>query len=280
MNRLKQHLNDSLQKLELTPAMEADILMNAEKPVRKVRFHSRAIVVALLVVCMVSITAVAAVISTGWQVFTDPDNIRLVHAIPNEFTARPLDPAGERAVLAVLENNNTSGSFASLAQLEDTLGVHLLWSDKLKLGTVYTDGVPSPAEIWWSASGTPADGYLINSNTYAMQPLEYVDQTHLPHPSNDAYLFYSAWFQVGEHAPTYEHASFTNLSYTLYKTHYIAELDVIAEIAYASNHTSATAYFTSGGIHYEIEVGVPYIHASHRITLAEDLICEILDNLR
>ena len=60
MNRLKQHLNDSLQELELTPAMEAEILMNVEKPVRKVRFHSRAIVVALLVVCMVSITAVAA----------------------------------------------------------------------------------------------------------------------------------------------------------------------------------------------------------------------------
>ena len=67
MNRLKQHLNDSLQELELTPAMEAEILMNAEKPAQKVRFRSRAMVAALLVVCMVSITAVAAVMSTGWQ---------------------------------------------------------------------------------------------------------------------------------------------------------------------------------------------------------------------
>lgn len=280
MNRLKQHLNDSLKELELTPAMEAEILMNTQKPVQKVRFRSRAIVAALLVVCMVSITAVAAVISSGWQVFTDPDNIRLVHAIPNEFTARPLDPAGERAVLAVFENNSTSGSFTSFAQLEDTLGVHLLWSEKLKLGTVYTDGVPSSAEIWWSASGTPADGYLVNSNTYAVQSLEYVDQTYYSHPSNDAYLFYNAWFQVGEHAPTHEHSSFTNLSFTLYKTHYIAALDTTAEVAYASNHTSATAYFTAGGIHYEIEVSVPYIHASRRVTLAENLICTILDDLR
>lgn len=280
MNRLKQHLNDSLKELELTPAMEAEILMNTQKPVREVRFRSRAIVAALLVVCMVSITAVAAVISSGWQVFTDPDNIRLVHAIPNEFTARPLDPAGEHAVLAVFENNSTSGSFTSFAQLEDTLGVHLLWSEKLKLGTVYTDGVPSSAEIWWSASGTPADGYLVNSNTYAVQSLEYVDQTYYSHPSNDAYLFYNAWFQVGEHAPTHEHSSFTNLSFTLYKTHYIAALDTTAEVAYASNHTSATAYFTAGGIHYEIEVSVPYIHASRRVTLAENLICTILDDLR
>ena len=67
MNRLKPHLNDSLKELELTPAMEAESLMNAKQPVRTVRFRSRAIVAALLVVCMVSITAVAAVISTGWQ---------------------------------------------------------------------------------------------------------------------------------------------------------------------------------------------------------------------
>lgn len=279
MNQLKQNLNDGLNELELTLAMEAEILMNAETPTRKVRFRSRAVIAALLAICMVSITAVAAVISSNWKVFTDPNNIRLVHAIPNELSARPLDAADERAVLAVFENN-ISGSFTNLAQLEDTLGVHLLWSEKLNLGTVYTDGVPSPAEIWWSASGTPADGYLVNSNTFAVQPLEYVDQTYLSHPSNDAVLFYNAWFQVGEQAPQLEHSSFTNLSFTLYKTHYISALDTTAEIAYASNHTSAVAYFTAGGIHYELDVSVPHIHASRRVTLAEDLICEILDDLR
>jgi hypothetical protein len=203
-----------------------------------------------------------------------------VHAVPRERSARPLDAAGERAALAVFQDNNTSGSFSNLTQFEDTFGVHLLWSEKLKSGTVYTDGVPSPSKIWWSASGTSADGYLVNSNTYAVQSLEYVDQTYYSHPSNDAYLFYNAWFQVGEHAPTHEHSSFTNLSFTLYKTHYIATLDTTAKIAYASNHTSATAYFTAGGIHYEIEVSVPYIHASRRVTLAENLICAILDDLR
>ena len=121
---------------------------------------------------------------------------------------------------------------------------------------------------------------MVNSNTYAVQSLEYVDQTYVSHPSNDAVLHYNAWFQVDKQAPQLEHSSFINFSDTLYKTHYIASLGTTAEIAYASNHTSATAYFTAGGIHYEIEASVPYIHASRRVTFAENLICAILDDLR
>ena len=67
MNKLKQHLNDSLNELELSPAMEAEILMNTERPARKVRFRSRAVVATLLVVCLLSITAVATAISTGCE---------------------------------------------------------------------------------------------------------------------------------------------------------------------------------------------------------------------
>lgn len=65
MNRLKQHLNDSLQELEMTPAMQAEIFRKTEKPVRAARKHGRVAIAALLVMCMVGITAVATQIA-GW----------------------------------------------------------------------------------------------------------------------------------------------------------------------------------------------------------------------
>ena len=57
MNRLKQHLNDSLRELEMTPAMEAAILMSAKTPAKTARKRGRVAVAALLVMCMVGITA-------------------------------------------------------------------------------------------------------------------------------------------------------------------------------------------------------------------------------
>ena len=56
MNSLKQNLDNALDSLELTPAMEAEILMNASAPARKTRRRSRAVIAALLVVCLLSIT--------------------------------------------------------------------------------------------------------------------------------------------------------------------------------------------------------------------------------
>ena len=160
MNRLKQHLNDSLKELELTPAMEAEILMNAKKPVRTVRFRSRAIVAALLVVCMVSITAVAAVISTGWQqnpvIFETreeriarlqktemlPNNVSLENisgAYQVEFTNEQPQyvPLSDQAITE-LENFPTFtiedeifavNYYPSLADVEEQLGFSLLSAD-------------------------------------------------------------------------------------------------------------------------------------------------------
>lgn len=129
MNRLKQHLNDSLQELELTPAMEAEILMNAEKPARKVRFRSRAVVAALLVVCMVSITAVAAAAS-GWSL--RKEGKKLV-ATPDQPTHEQLSEKAMKLIEKCIETKERRFGYDAPEQFADAFGYELLKIDPLQL---------------------------------------------------------------------------------------------------------------------------------------------------
>lgn len=130
MNQLKQHLNDSLQELELTPAMEAEILMNAEKPARKVRFRSRAMVAALLVVCMVSITAVAAVVGSGLSL--QKNGNRLV-ATPDQLTHAQLSKKAMKLIETCIETRERQIYFDDPEQFSAAFGYRLLMVDDLQL---------------------------------------------------------------------------------------------------------------------------------------------------
>ena len=132
MNRLKQHLNDSLNELELSPAMEAEILLNTERPARKVRFRSRAVVATLLVVCLLSITAVATAISTGWDWSLWDD----LTVLPEQPTHAPLDEESQAYLADVIDNHQERGSFVyqdSFSEFEETVGISLLRTDDMRL---------------------------------------------------------------------------------------------------------------------------------------------------
>lgn len=66
MNRLKQHLNDSLQELEMTQAMHASILSGTAAVSAKTRCFTRPLIVLLAVLCLSFIT-VAAAVYNGWN---------------------------------------------------------------------------------------------------------------------------------------------------------------------------------------------------------------------
>ena len=130
MNRLKQHLNDSLKELELTPAMEAEILMNAEKPVRKVRFRSRAVVAALLVVCLLSVTAVATVMSSGWHIHKEGKELV---ATPDQPTHAQLPKKAMTLIEKCIETKERRLGYDNSEQFADAFGYKLLKIDSLQL---------------------------------------------------------------------------------------------------------------------------------------------------
>lgn len=66
MNKLKQHLNDSLQELEMTPAMQASILSGTAVVSTKTHRFIRPLIVLLAVLCL-SFVTVAAALYNGWN---------------------------------------------------------------------------------------------------------------------------------------------------------------------------------------------------------------------
>lgn len=129
MNKLKQHLNDSLNELELSPAMEAEILLNTERPARKVRFRSRAVVAALLVVCLLSVTAVAAVVSSGWN-WENWDDLTV---IPEQPTHSPLDEGPQAYLAEKIAAKERDVAFDTFEDFQKTLGYSLLHADRMQL---------------------------------------------------------------------------------------------------------------------------------------------------
>lgn len=129
MNRLKQHLNDSLQELEMTSAMQAEIFRKTEKPVRKARFRSRAAVAALLVVCMMGITAVAAVVSTGWR--WNPADLQNGLMTPNTYQGLPQKTLDYLEGLIAAKQREIG--FDTFEEFEETMGFSLLQAEGMHL---------------------------------------------------------------------------------------------------------------------------------------------------
>ncbi len=129
MNQLKQHLNDSLQGLEMTPAMEAEILMNLEKPARTSRSRGRLAVAALLVVCTVGVTAVAAVVSTGWKWNpADPQNGLMTPSTYQGLPQKTLD-----YLEGLIAAKQREVGFGTFEEFEETMGFSLLRAEGMRL---------------------------------------------------------------------------------------------------------------------------------------------------
>ncbi|MBO4929401.1 MAG: hypothetical protein J6D61_03050 [Clostridia bacterium] len=278
MNQLKQHLNDSLKELELTPAMEAEILMNAEKPARKVRFRSRAVVAALLVVCMVSITAVAAVMSaTGWshgdahyisrdaaiaelqqvselpegflERYSDTDGFYILTFTPELSQYPPLSVQAIEHLRPFVSNKQFQISYSSFDELEEKLGIHLLrFSEVLDTPDCIHTHASSvdPEDFQWSAQYDQCDF----DNRYFVSVNALLDTAKQPVP-----VTYELWLL--------EESQVTQCE--------IPSLGVVADIV-LFRENSAMIYLVCEGISYEIQVTVARNSGKDPVTIAFNLL--------
>ena len=241
MNRLKQHLNDSLKELELTPAMEAEILMNAEKPARKVRFRSRAVVAALLVVCMVSITAVAALGSSGWIWYKQDE----LTAQPEQPTHSPLDEQSQAYLSEVIDNHQEHGSFVyqdSFAEFEETVGISLLRTDDMRL--YVNDSTGKKIDVF--VGGPDAATAQINARYGG----DIYDED-----GNIIGLMYLDMLVDFSEEPTQVTHSFDSetMSGELRSQYEIQSLGVVADLVYWSGRPSVYAFFQHNDASYIVD---------------------------
>lgn len=264
MNQLKQHLNDSLNELEMTPAMEAEILMNTEKPARKVRFRSRAVVAALLVVCMVSITAVAAAAS-GWSL--RKEGKKLV-ATPDQPTHEQLSEKAMKLIEKCIETKERRFGYDAPEQFADAFGYELLKIDPLQLEAF--DDVQKNIRV--NVGGLHAEnaqitaryhGRLYDENgkqeafvsVFTCLDMD-VDPTDTTHP----YMFESedGDESLGQHP--------------VFSTYALSKLDVIAEIVSWPEdiHSGIRAFFIYKDVTYKVSIHVSTnIASTHESMLAD-----------
>lgn len=277
MKKLQQHLNDSLSELELSPAMEAEILMSAEKPARKVRFRSRAVVAALLVVCLMGITAVAAVVSSGWNhgsaEYVSMQELQQVHDLPERFTKKysdvdglyiltftpeispypPLSAQAMEHIQPFIVNKQFKIPYASFDEIEEKLGIHLLRTSAL---TNTTDQIvthassANPEDFQWSASYELTD--LDKKHFMSVNAL--LDTLEQPEP-----VTYELWLQEESQVFQYD----------------ISELAVTADMVLLREN-SVMVYLVYEGIAYEIQVTTGWNSGEDPVELA----CDLLEALR
>ncbi len=276
MNKLNQHLNDSLSELELSSSMEAEILMNAEKPARKVRFRSRAVVTALLVVCLLSVTAVAAVVSSGWNhgnaEYVSMQELQQTHDLPERFTEKysdveglyiltftpelsPYPPLSAQAMAHIrpfIANKQFKIPYSSFEEIEGKLGIHLLQTSALTNATnqiITHASSTNPEDFQWSASYELAD--LDKKHFMAVNVL--LDTLEQPEP-----VTYELWLQEESQVFQYD----------------ISALAVTADMVLLREN-SVMIYLVYNGIAYEIQVTTGWNSGENPVELA----CDLLETL-
>ena len=242
MNRLKQHLNDSLQELEMTPALQAEIFMKTEKPAA--RKHGRVAVAALLVMCMVGITAVAAVVSTGWT--WDPTDLRTVVMEPATYGRLPKKTLDYLSDLIAADQREIG--FDSFEAFEETMGFPLLRAEGMQLVDARVDKTEpkslinvhiggldvSSAQLWITYSGDIRDDKG-NFGGRLVVPAAVVDLSAAPQ-------------QVPHH---YEGRNMAEATLSQYE---IQALGVTADLLSWADRMSVDTYFTYEGVTYQIFV--------------------------
>ena len=265
MNQLKQHLNDSLQELELTPAMEAEILMNAEKPAQKVRFRSRAVVAALLVVCMVSITAVAALGSSGWIWYKQDE----LTAQPEQPTHSPLDEQSQAYLSEVIDNHQEHGSFVyqdSFAEFEETVGISLLRTDDMRL--YVNDSTGKKIDVF--VGGPDAANAQINAL--------YGGDIHGEDGCRIGLMYFDMLVDFRENPTQVTHSFSEKMMVSALRTQYeIQSLGVVADLIYWPNKPTVCAFFQYDGASYTIKGCSVEAFDDHSVAL--ESFCSLLELL-
>lgn len=265
MNKLKQHLNDSLTELELSPAMEAEILMNAEKPARKLRFRSRAVVAALLVVCLLSVTAVAAAVSSGLQIRKEG---KVLVATPDQPTHAQLSKKAMKLIEKCIETKERKVFSDDLDQFADTFGYELLRVDDLQLEANSVFG----RNIYTNVGGLDPNAAQITSRYHG----RICDETG----KQKAYLSFDACLDMDADPTNRTHAYLFESEdgdeslgqNPVFSTYEIAALNVTAEIMSWPDdlHLGIETFFIYENVTYNVSVHVPTnIRSTHESMLAD-----------
>ncbi len=265
MNKLNQHLNDSLSELELSPSMEAEILMNAEKPARKVRFRSRAVVTALLVVCLLSVTAVAAVISTGWDWSLWND----LTVIPEQPTHAPLAETSQAYLADVIDNHQERGSFVyqdSFAEFEETVGISLLRTDDMRL---YVD----------DSTGKKIDVFVGGPDSANAQiNALYGGDIHGEDGCRIGLMYFDMLVDFRENPTQVTHSFSEKMMVGALRTQYeIQSLGVVADLIYWPNKPTVYAFFQYDDASYTIKGCSVEAFDDHSVAL--ESFCSLLELL-
>ena len=265
MNKLKQHLNDSLQELEMTPAMEADILLNAEKPAKKVRSRSRTVVAALLVVCLLSTTAVATMISSGWN-WDQWDDLTV---IPEQPTHSPLDEESQAFLADVIDNHQERGSFVyqnSFAEFEETVGISLLRTDRFYL---YVD----------DSTGKMIDVFVGGPDAANAQiSALYGGDIYGEDGSRIGLLYFDMLANLSETPTQVTHRFSEKMMVGALRTQYeIQSLGVVADLIYWPNKPNVYAFFQYNDASYKVK-GCS-VEAFYDTSCALETFCQLLELL-
>lgn len=265
MNKLNQHLNDRLNELVLSPAMEAEILMNAEKPARKVRFRSRAVVAALLVACLLSVTAVAAVMSSGWQIRKEGKELV---ATPDQPTHAQLSKKAMKLIEKCIVTKERRLGYDDPEQFADAFGYKLLQVDGLQLEVnsvfncnIFTNVGGLHAET--AQITTDYHGRIYNTDGSRKATVCFdacLDMDEDPHDRFHKYYFES---EDGDESLG-QHPAFS--------TYYLSDLGVTAEIMSWPEDVfmGIEAFFIYKNVTYNVSVDVPTnIHSTHESMLAD-----------
>lgn len=265
MNRLKQHLNDSLQELEMTPAMQAEIFRKAEKPARAARKHGRMAIAALLVMCMVGITAVAAVVSSGWQIQKEG---RELVATPDQPTHAQLSKKAMKLIEKCIVTKERRLGYDTLEQFADAFGYKLLQVDGLQLEVnsvfncnIFTNVGGLHAET--AQITTDYHGRIYNTDGSRKATVCFdacLDMDEDPHDRFHKYYFES---EDGDESLG-QHPAFS--------TYYLSDLGVTAEIMSWPEDVfmGIEAFFIYENVTYNVSVDVPTnIHSTHESMLAD-----------
>lgn len=265
MNKLKQTLDNSLQELELSPALEAEILMNTAQPARKLRFRSRAVIAALLVVCMLSITAVAAAVGSGWSIRKEG---KLLVATPDQPTHAQLSRKAMKLIEQCIETKDRRFGYDTPEQFADNFGYELLHIDPLQLEPF--DDVQKNIRV--NVGGLHAESAQITARYHGRifgengKQKAYVsvdtclDMDVDPHDITHTYAFESedGDESLGQHP--------------VFSSYYLSDLGVTAQIMSWPEdiHMGIEAFFTHENVTYNVSIHVSTkIQSTHESMLSD-----------
>ena len=265
MNSLKQNLDNALDSLELTPAMEAEILMNASAPARKTRHRSRAVIAALLVMCLLSITAISAFMGSGWQIRKEGKELV---ATPDQPTHAQLSKKAMKLIEKCIETKERRMGYDDVEQFTDAFGYKLLKIDPLQLEPF--DDVQKNVRV--NVGGLHAESAQITARYHGRMFGESGKQTaHVsihtcldmdvdPHDITHTFAFESedGDESVGQHP--------------VFSTYYLTSLGVTAEIMSWPEDVfmGIEAFFIHKNVTYHVSIHVPTnVLSTHESMLAD-----------